>query len=403
MTKYWELYRTLPNAENQKVINAFLLHKKNTNRSQKTIEEYRIHLQFFFKETEVLFSSITNDYIEQRLTEKQKGRKEKTKKNYFDVLRSFYLFCVKKGYMEKSPIKNSRKREEKCWELTKQFPNEENQAVVHEYLLSMKVANLSEATIVQYRFFLEKFFEEREERFSSIKSDDILNWFIEKQKGLKESTIKFRLTILSSFYNFSVEEGYLLKSPIKSRWYPRLPKPVPKFLEKEEIEKVRLNCEQNLLRDRLLVEFLLVSGSRVGEVYKLDREDVDIEKRTAQVLGKGKKFRLVHFTEKCALLLERYLESRVDDHPALFLSVWETRLSIRRLQEIVENAGIRTGLSSSLHPHRLRHTFATELLAKGAELSFIADELGHEDLKTTKIYANIPNRALISLYRKYMG
>lgn len=403
MTQYWELYRTLPNLENHNMINAFLLYKKNTKRSQKTIEEYRIHLQFFFKETEVLFSSITNDYIEKWLTEKQKGRKAKTIKNYFNVLRCFYLFCVKKGYMEKSPIKNSRKREEKCWELTKQFPNEENQAVIYEYLLSMKVANLSEATILQYRFFLEKFFEEREERFSSITSEDILNWFIEKQKGLKEGTIKFRLTILSSFYNFSVGEGYLVKSPIKSRWYPRLPKPVPKFLEKEEIEKVRIHGEQNSIRDRLLVEFLLVSGSRVGEVNKLDREDVDLEQRTAQVLGKGTKIRLVHFTEKCALLLERYLESRVDDHPALFLSAWETRLSIRRIQEIVENAGIRTGLSSSLYPHRLRHTFATELLAKGAELSFIADELGHEDLKTTKIYANIPNRALISLYRKYMG
>jgi integrase/recombinase XerD len=159
------------------------------------------------------------------------------------------------------------------------------------------------------------------------------------------------------------------------------------------------------LRNQVLVEFMLTSGCRVGEVNGINREDVNLESRSARVVGKGKKIRHVHFTDKCAVLLERYLKtSRMKTSPALFVSATTgKRLSIRMIQKIVNEIGKGAGITTGLHPHRLRHTFATELLAKGADLSFIGDEMGHSDIGTTQIYARIPNREIVALYRKFMG
>lgn len=291
------------------------------------------------------------------------------------------------------------------WKVSVGFVNQENYKVVNEYLLNMKIENKSFHTINNIRYFLQHFFEKQAVTFSSLKSETIQEWFIKNDTGFKKNTIRFHLSALSTFYTFCVEEGYMEKSPIKSRWFPISPKPIPKYLNKEELAKVRRETENFPLRDRAIVEFMVTSGCRIGEVNTLDRAHINLEDRTANVLGKGKKFRQVHFTERAAILIERYLQSREDDNPALFVSSKEiaTRLSIRRIGRIFNRIGENVGLPSSLHPHRLRHTFATDLLAKGADLIFIADELGHSDIKTTQIYARLPKQEIIALYRKYMG
>lgn len=293
---------------------------------------------------------------------------------------------------------------DKYWELTKTLPNQSNQETINEFLLSLKLENRSDGTIKSYRYFLEHFFGEMKEPYFSINSDTILQWFLTHQAHVKEATLSQRFTILSSFYTFCVREEYMLKSPIKTRWYPRIPQPVPKYLEKEEIAKTRLQTEKISIRNQLIVEFMLASGCRVGEVSELNWEDVDLENRTARVIGKGKKIRIVHFTEKCAILFERYYNRLGGKSSgALFVTSNGNRLGIRRIQIIINEIGEQAKLSSRLHPHRFRHTFATELLAKGADLSFIGDELGHSDVGSTLIYARLPKREIVSLYRKYMG
>jgi len=404
--RYWEVQIRLGNEETKKVINEYLVYLKKKNRSQRTVEDYRGFLQLFFKDNTMHFSQVKTTDIQQWFNIHKKECKDTTIVDYTSILRSFYAFCFRKAYVTQSPIHYKWEKEhatENYWELRKPFINQENKEVINDYLLSMRLANRSAGTIYQYKFFLEKFFKDRQETFSTLSSDEIMKWLIHHQKNLKESTIRYRLTILSSFYNFCIDESYLEKSPIKRRWYPRLPKPVPRYLEKEEIAKICQATEKGELRDRVLLEFLLTTGCRIGEVHKLDKREVDLENRTAVVTGKGNKIREVHFTEKCAMILERYLETCEDDHPALFVSERGTRLSIRRKQEIIEGIGKDVKLAGSLYPHRLRHTFATEMLIKGADLSFIADELGHENLQTTKIYASLPKWKLISLYRMYMG
>lgn len=291
------------------------------------------------------------------------------------------------------------------WILKRVLPNTKNQEVVNDFLLSMKQSNKSPRTIMEYNRFLEKFFEEIEDGFDSLTSDQILKWLQANISHLKEKTYSNYLSILSSFYTFCKTLSLIERSPIKSRWFPRLPKSVPKSLDKDEIAKIRKASESSTLRDQLLFEFMLSSGCRVGEIHLLNLKDVDLENRTALVIGKGRKIRHIHFSEKCAVLLERYLETRIEKKDsALFLTYYASRrLSIEGIQVALKKLGKKAGLSKPLHPHMLRHTFATLLLSKGAQLSFISDELGHKDLVTTQIYARLPKQAIVAQYRKFMG
>lgn len=289
------------------------------------------------------------------------------------------------------------------WELKKSLPNPENHEVVNEFLLSLKLMNRSKGTLIQYRDYLERFFMIQDEPFTLLTSEIMRKWFMEREAHLKEKSLSQRIAILSSFFNFCVQEELIRQSPIKSRWYPRLPQPIPKFLEKEDIAKTRFQTEKKSIRNQGMVEFLLSSGCRVGELHRLDRKDVNLETRTAYVLGKGGKIRQVHFSERCAVYIEKYLISIKKEAQALFVTSTGKRLGIPAIRKIVRDIGEEACLSTRLHPHRFRHTFATELLAKGADLGFIGEELGHTNLTTTQIYAKLPKREIISLYRKYMG
>lgn len=288
------------------------------------------------------------------------------------------------------------------WKLTKTLPNKVNQDVINEFLLNLKLQNRSDVTIKRYRIFLEHFFAHQEIEFSKLSPEVIIQWFRTHQAHVKESSFRVRLNIISSFFTFCVQEEYLTHSPIKRRWFPRLPQPVPKYIGKEEIAKIRRESEMVPLRSQCLVEFLLTSGCRVGETSRLKREEVDFENRTARVVGKGKKIRYVHFTEKCSILLQKYLEI-APKSVYLFSTSTGKNMNIETIERIIRDLGENANIGTSLYPHRFRHTFATDLLSKGAELSFIQEELGHSDISTTQIYAKLPMTEIVSLYRKYMG
>ena len=403
---YWEIQQPMANLENWKVLNEYLLYLNNEGYTRKTIEEARITLQRFFRKRKEPFSSITTEEIYLWSDESLNSTRRETISNCISFIRSFYRFCVWKGYMDTSPVISRstwEKTEEKYWILTNSLVNPKNREAINEFLLSMKVYNLSEGTIRNYCAFLGRFFHEREDNFDSLTSDCILTWLIQKQKDWKEGTVCNYLSMLSSFYHFCVEEEYLEKSPIKMRWFPRIPKSIPKNLDKVEVAKILLEGESGKIRDRAIVEFFLATGCRVGEVHGLDIKQIDFQNRSAIVTGKGKKIRTVHFTEKCSMILEKYLATRKDNEPALFVSKWGTRLGISVIQKIVRVLGKSAKLTRPLYPHRFRHTFATELLSRGASLSFIADEMGHKNIKVTQVYAHVPKQEILTMYRKYMG
>lgn len=291
----------------------------------------------------------------------------------------------------------------KYWEVTKTLAHPINQELIQEYLLNLKLANRSELTIEIYRSYLQNFFLDINIPIQDLTTTDIREQLQKKYDGYKETTLTNVISYLAGFFTFCQNEGYLDQDLIKNRWRPRLPTSIPKFLDKTEQARLKLVIENESLRNRAIVKLLLASGCRVRELHQLTLSDINLEVRTVQVIGKGKKIRQVHFHDACALVLKKYIDTRVDNNPALFLNHRGNRLTVRGIQFIIEQIGEKAELKKQLTPHSLRHTFATNLLSKGADIPFISEELGHNHLDTTRIYARLPQEELVSLYRKYMG
>ncbi|RYG71387.1 integrase [Lentibacillus lipolyticus] len=292
--------------------------------------------------------------------------------------------------------------QEKYWVIQNDQIDSCTKDVLNEYLLSLKVANKAEATIDKYRKILEMFFADCQIPLEELASDDVLRWFNNYGKDKKGKTMALILSTLSTFFAFCQAEDYLDRAIIKSRWRPKIPKSLPKYLDDAEVAKVKISSENLSLRDRALVTFLLSSGCRRSEVSNLNVSDVDFDNRSASVVGKGKKVREVHFSEECGLLLREYLRSRTMNGEALFLNRFGERLQPMGIYKITRKLGEMAGLYQNMSPHSLRHTFATTMLSKGADIQFIGDEMGHTDLNTTRVYAQIPTEEMITAYQKIM-
>lgn len=282
--------------------------------------------------------------------------------------------------------------------------DESTRAIMDEYLLGLKLENKAERTIRNYRWFLERFFSVCTVPLKLLTSEDVRKYLNHFTNGKKERTVDAYLSALSSFLQFCLAEEYIENVVIKKRWRPKIPQSLPKYLNETEFARVKINTENLNLRDRALMLFLFSSGCRSSEVSNLSIQDVNLEKRTAEVTGKGKRIRKVHFSEECAIALKEYLQTRNCDGIApLFLNNTGQRLEANAIYYITKKIGKKAGLQQSLHPHCCRHTFATNMLARGATLEFIADELGHSNLNTTRIYARILTEDMILSYQNIMG
>lgn len=292
----------------------------------------------------------------------------------------------------------------KYWISTHEAIPMQTKKILNEYLLSLKLANKAESTVSRYRTFLERFFIECLVELEALTSEDVLKWVNQFSVGKKESTVIIALSMLSSFFKFCLVEDYLDKMLMKKRWGPKASQPLPKFLTEQEYARVKMAAEVLPLRDRAIVLFLFSSGCRRSEVAQLLIQDVDLNRRTVVVQGKGKKFRKVHFSEECALIIKEYLGTRSHDvKEPLFMTKYGQQLQQQGIYKITTKLGRLAGLKGSLHPHCCRHTFATNMLARGAELEFIADEMGHTNLNTTRVYARIPTEDIMLAYQNIMG
>lgn len=160
-------------------------------------------------------------------------------------------------------------------------------------------------------------------------------------------------------------EDYLDNMVMKKRWRPQVPHSLPKYLTEQEYARVKMAAELLPPRDRALILFLFSSGCRKSEVAQLSIQDVDLERRTVEVKGKGKKIRKVHFSEECALVLKDYLRTRSGDRTEpLFMNKFGQPLRQNGIYNITTKLGRLAGLEQSLHPRCCRHTFVTNMLAK---------------------------------------
>jgi integrase/recombinase XerD len=217
---------------------------------------------------------------------------------------------------------------------------------------------------------------------------------------LKPSSLAHRVRFMKSLFRWSHEEGYIAKNPAAKIKEPKMGKRIPKFLTELEIEHLREACFTPL--EKSLFEFMFSTGCRIGEISSLDKNCINWSSRSVIVRGKGDKEREVYFNIRCEIWLKRYLNERQDQDPAIFVTErLPHRMSIAQMRNVIKRISQRAGIHKEIHPHQLRHSYATNLLNNGAPLEVIQSLLGHEKSETTRIYAQLSGRLREDLYRKY--
>jgi integrase/recombinase XerC len=220
------------------------------------------------------------------------------------------------------------------------------------------------------------------------------------RKGVSRRTVARKLSALRSFIRFLAREGGGSAAAPDLVASPKLDRRLPEVLSEEEMAQIFAAAGNEPPRDRALLALLYGSGTRLSEVAGLDVADVDLVTACARVMGKGGRERIVPFGAGAAAALRGYLEERGRAAGPLFLSRRGARLSRRRIQLIVTRMLARAARKGRFSTHTLRHTFATHLLDRGADLRAVQEMLGHASLSSTQIYTHVERGRLAGVYRK---
>lgn len=284
-----------------------------------------------------------------------------------------------------------------------------------QYLLKEK--RYSAHTIQAYGSDLEQFMEflvekrgyEKNPSSVLVQKEDVrafLGGFI--QYGLKKKSVARKLASLRAFYKYLNRANLVHQDPTMTLVYPRTEKKLPRFLSEKEIndalEKIGSHSPAGV-RDRAILELFYGTGIRLSELAGLNLADVDFSGMTVRVFGKGKKERIAPMGKSAIAALKRYLSRRSDFHPtpreeAFFLNPTGKRISIRGVQNLVYKWLKSVSEKEKLSPHLLRHTFATHLLERGADLESVKELLGHASLSTTQIYTHLTTDHLRQVYKQ---
>ena len=228
-----------------------------------------------------------------------------------------------------------------------------------------------------------------------------------RAKSYSKATIARKLAALRSLFRFLYREGYIKANPIIAVATPKLDKKLPKFLDVEKVARLLEtpnDKEVSGLRDRAILETLYSTGMRVSELVRLDTDDIDFISGVLKVLGKGSKERMVPIGEAALAAIRRYTDKRDErkakDKKALFLNKSGRRLTDRGIRRIVAKHIRACSMDEKISPHSLRHSFATHLLDRGADLRSVQELLGHMNLSTTQIYTHVTTERLKSVYDK---
>ncbi len=224
------------------------------------------------------------------------------------------------------------------------------------------------------------------------------------RKNLSGKTIQRQLSSLRRLYEYLIKEQQADNNPLKGIAAPKSGRKLPKLADIEQLDQLLQDCDNDLLhvRDRAMFELIYSSGLRLSELTGVDCVDVKLQQRQLRVLGKGSKERELPIGEKARLALEKWLAVRgtlaKTNEQALFVSRFGTRISQRGVQQRLEQMAINQGLPIHLHPHMLRHAFASHLLESSGDLRAVQELLGHTDISTTQIYTHLDFQHLADVY-----
>ncbi len=225
------------------------------------------------------------------------------------------------------------------------------------------------------------------------------------ERGLKKASAARKLAALRTFFRYLCREGVLAKNPARALLSPRTERRMPVHLEEHEIAALLDVPGEGLApaRARAILELFYATGIRCGELVGLDLGDVDMQARMVRVLGKGRKERVVPFGQPASDALSRYAAYRDQAMPrsdALFVNRRGGRLTDRYVRYIVAERMTQMAAARRISPHGLRHSFATHLLERGADLRAIQELLGHASLSTTQRYTHVNARHILDVYKR---
>ena len=263
--------------------------------------------------------------------------------------------------------------------------------------------NYSTHTLINYQIDLKEFFIFLGTTTIEKVDYSILRRFLAQLRGrnLKSRSVARKLSSLRSFFKYLQREKIVSSNPAAILVTPKLDKPLPHFLsEQEALKMVEAPNDDKIsqLRNKAIFETLYSTGIRVSELVGLDLEDVDFISNIIRVMGKGKKERLVPIGNNALEAIQHYVDKRIQKSTILFLNKNGTRLNARSVSNIINKCVLQQAIAQHVTPHMFRHSFATHLLNRGADLRSVQELLGHVNLSTTQIYTHLTTEKLKKVY-----
>ena len=271
------------------------------------------------------------------------------------------------------------------------------------FIAAKRIEGCSERTLNYYETTIKTMVDKLSKKVNSIETEDLRNYLSEYQakNNCSKVTIDNVRRILSSFFAWLEDEDYIMKSPVRRIHKVKATQTVKETYTDEELEEMRDACIE--IRDLAMVDFLASTGVRVGELVNLDRVDIDMQERSCVVLGKGGKEREVYFDARTKIHLQNYLNSRIDNNPALFVSLLRPydRLKISGVEIRLRELGKRINIKK-IHPHKFRRTMATKAIDKGMPIEQVQVLLGHRKIDTTLQYAMVNQHNVRNSHKKFI-
>lgn len=278
-----------------------------------------------------------------------------------------------------------------------------NETLLKAFLSAKQVEGCSSPTIRYYRNTIKMLADTMFKRYTDYTTEDIrayLAVFQQKHNASKVTVDNVR-RIFSSFFSWLEEEDYILKNPVRRIHKVKTGTQVREVLTDESIENLRDTCMHP--RDLAMIDLLASTGMRVGELVKLNREDINFNERECIVFGKGNKQRIVYFNARAKIHLMEYLHSRNDANEALFVSIHNPhqRLQISGVEVRLRKIGLEANVPR-VHPHKFRRTLATMAIDKGMPVEQVQRLLGHVKIDTTMHYAMVSQNNVKISHRRFL-
>jgi len=293
--------------------------------------------------------------------------------------------------------------------------SESMEELFHNYVNYLTVERHSSPyTVRNYRHALRHFLEFlNDETVATFEDVDrfLLRRYIATllEQGFEKASIAAKLSALRSFYRYLMRENIVPSNSPLTVSSPKLERHLPSFLSSDEVDMLLDGPDASIplgQRDKAMLELLYAAGLRVSEVVGLDLGNVNLEAREIRVWGKGSKERMVLMGKPAAAALDLYLRDGRKQllgnyrTEAVFVNRYGRRLSERSVQKVIKRYALEAGLDKRVHPHMLRHSFATHLLDGGADLRVVQELLGHADLSSTQVYTHVTQRQARKVYLK---